>query len=97
MIKSFKGSATKDIFDGNATRAARALCPEALHEEARRKLQQVDRATNVLELREPPENDLHPTVGHWGGQYQIHIRGPYHVSFRWPGTQPEDVQITDMH
>ena len=54
MIASFAGRGTEDVFDGAATKAARATCPSKLWPVARRKLTQINRVGDLAELAIPP-------------------------------------------
>ena len=53
MIRSFADRGTEEIFDGSETRAARATCPKRLWSTARRKLDQLNRVRDLLELAIP--------------------------------------------
>ena len=54
MIVSFADKRTKDVYDGAPTRSL----PPDLIERARRKLDRIDAATAVTDLRVPPGNRL---------------------------------------
>jgi len=58
MIKSFKNIGTEDVFDGVASKAARKCCPKSIWPVARRKLDQINRVQEVIELQIPPGNRL---------------------------------------
>jgi len=58
MILSFRNEGTEDIFNGENTKAARRICPQALWKVATRKLDQLDSVTALDELRVPPGNQL---------------------------------------
>jgi len=73
MIQSFKNAGTEDIFNGENTKAARKSCPSSIWKVAARKLDQVDSATALAELRIPPNNKLEELSGDRKGQYSIRI------------------------
>jgi proteic killer suppression protein len=51
MIHSFRHQGTEDIFNGKTFKAARATCPQDLWKRAARKLDQIDSAANVDDLK----------------------------------------------
>lgn len=97
MIRSFRGAAAEDIFNGRATRSARKGVPEALWRVAVRKLEALDSAQGLQDLRIPPGNRLEQLKGDRAGQYSIRINEQYRVCFRWSEAGPEDVEIVDYH
>jgi len=58
VIGSFADSGTEDIFNGADTRAARRTRPKSLWPSARRKLDQLNRVRDLLNLAVPPGNRL---------------------------------------
>lgn len=58
MILSFKDVGTEDIFNGENTKSARKTCPQTLFGVAFRKLDQIDSAVELNDLRVPPGNRL---------------------------------------
>ena len=97
MIRSFKNKATEDVFNGKATKVALRLCPKSLWKIAVRKLDQLDSALLLDELRVPPGNRLEALSGNRQGQYSIRINDQYRICFQWTETGPTDVDITDYH
>ena len=69
MILSFRDKGTEDIFNGENTKTARTICPEALWKVAARKLDQLDSVTDLNELRIPPGNRLESLAGERRGQH----------------------------
>ena len=97
MIQSFKSPATKDIFDGKATKAARKQCPQQLWNVAYRKLDQLDSVLNLNELNVPPGNRLEALSADRKGQHSIRINDQYRICFIWTDSGPIDVEIIDYH
>ena len=97
MIRSFRDRATEDIFDGADTRAAHRACPRALWPVARRKLDQINRVSELPHLAAPPGNRLELLKGRRAGQHSIRINDQYRVCFYWEAGYAEDVEITDYH
>ena len=97
MIVSFKDEGTKDIFNGENTKAARKTCPESLWKVAARKLDQLDSATTLNELRIPPGNRLEALTADRKGQHSIRINDQYRICFGWTESGPDKVEIVDYH
>ena len=97
MIVAFKDEGTEDIFDGKNTKAARKTCPESLWKVARRKLDLLDSATTLADLKIPPGNKLEALSGDRKGQHSIRINDQYRICFMWKGTDSDDVEIVDYH
>jgi proteic killer suppression protein len=97
MIRSFKDRGTKDVFFGADTRHARNTCPAELRLVARKRLDRIHAATQLLQLRTPPGNQLEALRGERLGQFSIRINGQFRVCFRWVGGDAEDVEIVDYH
>lgn len=97
MIRSFKDRATEDIYDGLRSHAARRRLPAALWRSAQRRLDQLDAAAGLEDLRAPPGNRLELLQGDRAGQHSIRINGQYRNCFRWTDQGPGSVEITDYH
>ena len=88
---------TADIFNGIDSKAARKACPASLHAIASRKLQAVNAAAKLSDLRVPMGNHLHALSHDRAGQYAIKINDQYRICFRWVEGEAVDVEITDYH
>lgn len=97
MIQSFANVGTEDIFNGQDTRRARRICPLSLWSIAARKLDQLDSADELRDLRNPPGNRLERLKGDRSAQYSLRINSQYRVCFHWTDAGPEDVEIVDYH
>jgi proteic killer suppression protein len=64
---------------------------------ARRKLDQLNQAHSVDDLRAPPANRLEKLSGDRLGRYSIRINAKYRVCFRWTERGPDQVEIVDYH
>ena len=64
---------------------------------ARRKLDQLNQAAVLGDLRAPPSNRLEKLAGERGRQYSIRINDQWRVCFRWADSGAEDVEIVDYH
>jgi len=97
MIRSFENTGTEDIFNGDNTRAARRTCPQSLWKTAVRKLDQLDSATSLDDLRVPPGNRLEALKGDRKGQHSIRINDQYRICFVWTEAGVDQVEVTDYH
>jgi proteic killer suppression protein len=97
MIQSFTDPGTEDIFDGKHSKAARKACPTTLWRSAIRKLDQLNQAEALDDLRSPPGNRLELLKGDRAGQHSVRINDQYRVCFLWTEKGPERVEITDYH
>jgi proteic killer suppression protein len=97
MILSFADEATEDIFDGRKSRKARQCLPQKLWKIAQRKLDQLNRVTELGDLRIPPGNALETLRGNRKRQHSIRINQQYRICFRWTADGPADVEIVDYH
>lgn len=62
-----------------------------------RKLDLLNAAHALLDLRSPPGNRLEQLKGDWAGFHSIRINDQWRVVFRWVEGQAHDVQIVDYH
>lgn len=97
MIQSFFDQASGDIFNGKASRLARKRLPQLLWRVAHRKLDQLDSAENLADLRIPPGNRLEALRGDRAGQHSIRINDQYRICFEWTEHGPDRVEIIDYH
>lgn len=97
MIRAFKNPGAEDIFNGRNTKEARRCCPQGLWAVASRKLDQVDSAAILQDLRVPPGNRLEQLSGDRVGQWSIRINDQYRICFLWTDNGPDEVEIVDYH
>ena len=64
---------------------------------ARRKLDQLDAATELRDMAAPPGNRLEALNGNRKGQHSIRINDQWRVCFIWTPQGPKDVEIVDYH
>jgi proteic killer suppression protein len=65
--------------------------------QAHRKLDMLDSATTINDLRSPPGNRLEALAGGRKGQHSIRINDQWRICFVWTARGPEDVEIVDYH
>jgi proteic killer suppression protein len=92
MIKTFRDSDTRRLFERE--RVARFRNIESV---ARRKLEILDAAHRLDELRVPPGNRLEALTRDRNGQHSIRINDQWRICFVWRMDGAEDVEIVDYH
>lgn len=93
MIESFASTETERLF---ATGKSRRLPPDILRRAVMR-LTQLDAATVVEDLRQPPSNRLEALTSDRAGQWSIRINDQWRVCFRFERGNAFDVEIVDYH
>jgi proteic killer suppression protein len=93
MIRSFADPETERLAHSGRSRR---LPPDILRRAAQR-LWQLDAATVLADLREPPSNQLEALKGDRKGQHSIRINDQWRVCFRFAYGHAYDVEITDYH
>ena len=92
MIQTFRCKDTAKLFGG------RGLARWAnFASVAERKLQMLNRATRLEDLRVPPNNRLEPLRGDRAGQFSIRINDQWRLCFRFDQGNAWDVEIVDYH
>lgn len=93
MIRSFADQETERIFQREFSRR---LPPEIQHR-ARIKLEVLDAAESLDDLRVPASNHLEALSGDRQGQYSIRINRQWRICFVWHESDTNDVEIVDYH
>lgn len=93
MIKSFADRRTQDLY---LTGTAKRFPPDVAARAAR-KLEYVDLATRLEDLKVPPGNRLHALRGDRKGQHAIAINSQWRICFRFAAGDSYDVEIRDYH
>ena len=97
MIQTFRDDASDDFFNGRNTKRARKACPESLWKVQVRRMDALDSAERLDDLRIPPGNRLEQLSGKRAGQHSIRMNEQYRVCFTWGEGGPENVEVTDYH
>lgn len=92
MIKSFNDKATEALYRDGAHKRFSAIAKVAL-----RKLDMIDAAADLEDLRSPPGNRLGALKGDRAGQYSIRINDQWRICFTWREGAAHDVEIVDYH
>jgi toxin HigB-1 len=94
MILSYRDKRTAQFAKGDVVRTFSGFARQAS-----KRLEILDAATSLEDLRLLRSNRLEALVGDRSGQYSIRINGQWRICFRWPkGSRgPQDVEIVDYH
>jgi toxin HigB-1 len=93
MIRSFADRDTERLFRDDIC-SAKWRSFEGI---ARRKLDMVDAAVRLEDLRSPPGNHLEALKGERRGPHSIRINRQWRACFRWTPEGPEGVEIVHYH
>ena len=93
MIKTFADKHTRDLF---ITGKSKKFQPDIL-KRAIRRLEYIDFATCIEDLKVPPSNHLHALKDNKEGQYAISVNDQWRICFRFVNGDAYDVEITDYH
>ncbi|HMV41045.1 MAG TPA: type II toxin-antitoxin system RelE/ParE family toxin [Leptospiraceae bacterium] len=96
MIANFGDKFTEDLFHGNTSSKTHKF-PKELVEIALRKLDMLNAALNVEDLRFPPGNRLKKLKGDLKNVYSIRINDQYRITFQVLSNKFENVKIEDYH
>lgn len=96
MIRTVADDATRDIWNGVNTKAARHI-PRELWPIVRRRLDQIDAVSRLDDLKVPPGNRLHALTGDLRGCHAVRVNDQYRIVFRFEGGDAFDVRRTDYH
>jgi toxin HigB-1 len=93
-IQSFRDERARAIFAG---RHPGKGFPTDLIRPAKRKLEMLNAAVDLSELRFPPGNRLEPLTGDRRGQYSIRVNDQFRLVFGWTDAGPTEVEFVYYH
>ena len=93
MIKSFRCRETEKIFNREVSRKF----PREIQDRAFMKLNALNAAAKLADLRLPPSNRLQALARDRKGQHSIRINDQWRICFVWRGGHAEAVEIVDYH
>jgi proteic killer suppression protein len=91
-IQSFKCRDTETLMRTDSSRRFGNFARVAL-----RKLDYLNAATTLTDLRAPPGNRLEALNSDRAGQHSIRVNGQWRICFVWTGAGPTEVEICDYH
>lgn len=92
MITNFACKRTKELYEKGTSRMFASIDKVAL-----RKLDMLNSANTIDDLRIPPANRLELLQGNRKGQHSIRINDQYRICFVWVNNKAESVEIVDYH
>lgn len=92
MIRSFADKETEEFFFTGKSRRFNSILAVGF-----RKLQAMDNARELSDLRHPPGDRLEALKGERVGQHSIRVNDQFRICFVWKNGAPELVQIVDSH
>ena len=93
MIQSFACTETECIWSGRRSRKL----PAEVQQRALTKLNLIDAAETLDDLRFPPANRLHALSGDRDGQHSVSINMKWRICFVWKDGNAYDVEITNHY
>lgn len=93
MIKSFKCKDTEKLFELEKS----AKISSTIQRVALRKLEMINAAKELHDLKVPPANRLEVLKGNRKGQHSIRINDQWRICFVWQRGDAFNVQIVDYH
>ncbi len=92
MIKSFRRKDTQRLFTDRFVRRF-----QAIERSARRKLETLNAATSIEDLRLIPGNHFETLKGDREGQFSIRINDQWRLCFEWREGDSFEVEVVDYH
>jgi len=96
LIVSFGDKRTEEVFHGEATKRVKRL-DAGLVQATQRKLDMVDAAHQLDDLRMPPGNRLEALRGDLAGFYSIRVNQQWRLIFEWRDGNAHGVRLVDYH
>jgi proteic killer suppression protein len=93
MIKTFADRQTQELY---VTGKAKRVQPDVA-KRAGRKLEQINAAARLEDLKVPPGNRLHPLEGDRRGQHSISVNDQWRICFRFEDGDAYEVEFCDYH
>ncbi|HEV8713796.1 MAG TPA: type II toxin-antitoxin system RelE/ParE family toxin [Candidatus Binatia bacterium] len=93
MIRSFCDADTEKVFKRQFVRKF----PRDIQQRAFMKLNAIDAAVSLEDLRLPPSNRLEILKGDRKGQHSIRVNDQWRICFLWRAGHAEQVEIVDYH
>ncbi len=93
MIKTFADKHTKSLYESGTSNKF----PPDIHSRASRKLEYVNLAATIDDLKVPPGNRLHKLADDREGEYSISVNDQWRICFRFEDGDAFDVEVCDYH
>lgn len=96
MIISFGDAATEDLFQGRNSSRVRRFPPDIILATLN-KLDVLNAAHTLQDLRQPPSNRLEALKGDLKGFHSIRVNNRWRLIFRWSENAAHQVSLVDYH
>lgn len=96
MIRSFSNKLTEDLYHGRGTKRARRVA-RGVRRAVERKLDMLEAAVRLDDLRAPPGNRLEVLRGDLDGFHSIRVNDQWRIVFRWSDGGADEVRLVDYH
>jgi len=96
LIQSFGDRTTEELFHGEESSRVRKL-DIALRQATVRKLDMLNAAAQLDDLRVPPGNRLELLHGDLAGFYSIRVNQQWRLIFQWTSAGPTEIRLVDYH
>jgi proteic killer suppression protein len=96
MIITFLSEPARDIYDGLESKQARKIS-QSIWKVAQRKLDLLNAAHALIDLKSPPANRLETLKGNLKGKYSIRINDQFRLVFEFRDGNAYEVEIIDYH
>ena len=96
MIASFGDNSSAALYHGERGKAIRKF-PSTIRGLAIRKLDVLNAATILEDLRSPPGNRLEALRGDLAGLHSIRVNDQWRIVFRWANGDAHEVKVVDYH
>lgn len=93
MILSFGDKETRELFKTGKSKKL----PSDIWRRALRKLEMIDKAESLEDLKVPPGNRLEALKGDREGYYSIRINDQWRITFRFNSGNAFEVRVEDYH
>ena len=92
MIRSFRCKETRRIYEGHKSKRFAAY-----QQAIERKLQMLQSAVTLNDLRALPGTELEALDRDRKGQHSIRVNKQFRICFRWTPDGAEDIEFIDYH
>lgn len=96
MIISFGDDSNAELYHGKNVRRTMRF-PQDIMSVVLRKLDMLNSAYRLNDLREPPGNRLELFKRDLAGYYCVRVNGQWRIIFRWIDNNAHGVSLTDYH
>lgn len=93
MIRSYRDKRTRAVHRGDRVKGV----PNDVAHRARIRMERIDAAVEVEDLRIPPSHRLKKLSGKRAGQWSIRVNDQWRICFTWEGGNADGVELVDYH